>query len=110
MLRTFAALAATVAIFLCGPASAQTGSVSGHVVDIAVEWLPGSLLFRLDNTPAGCPLFAGGYWLQYAPASAEGVKAAYAAILAAEMTGRPVLLAVNGVSPSGMCLVTWLHV
>jgi hypothetical protein len=105
MFGRLACFAALLFVLLATSAQAQSATASGTVI----EYMPTSAVFRLSNTPAGCPLVAGGYWLQFSPSSTDEVKAAYAALLAAELSGHSVLLNVSGTTPSGMCNVTWTH-
>ncbi len=102
-------IAAAGLLLFAGAVTRADGAFSGKVIDIAVEWMPGSVVFRLDTPTPGCPLYAGAYWLQYTPASSDGMKAAYAAVLAVQLSQRQMLLGVTGVTSSGMCNVVWLH-
>ena len=74
MFGRLACVAAFLFVLLATSAHAQSASVSGTVIDIAIEYMPTSAVFRLSNTPAGCPLVAGAYWLQFSPSSTDEVK------------------------------------
>src|SRR5438132_9397771 len=60
--------------FLLRPRKRNRQRLPGTVIDLAVEYMATSAVFRLSNTPAGCPLVAGAYWLQFSPSSTDEVK------------------------------------
>ena len=74
MLGKLASFMVLLFVLLATSAQAQSATASGTVIDLAVEYMATSAVFRLSNTPAGCPLVAGAYWLQFSPSSTDEVK------------------------------------
>jgi hypothetical protein len=112
-----------VALPLLAPSGARAEAIEiggGVVTRLEATYMPGGFNFSITSgdKDGRCP---PGRWLQYEDGNAEKVKAAYATILAAYLSGRPVyafydLADVNGGScatfkdPTQCCLVRFIGV
>jgi len=82
----------------------------GHVTTIEVTYMPTTLRFFLDTGDGTCPI---GTPLLYGDAtSADKVKSAYAAVLAAFLSGKRISAiydTTNVSSQPGSCVLTYLY-
>jgi hypothetical protein len=94
-----------IAVFLTLPAAASDWNTWGHVTVISISTAPGPFVIQVDVAAGTC---AVGTWLTYNPqgpdvtTQTENVKAVYAALLAAHLSGHHVELIGNNAG----CVIT----
>jgi hypothetical protein len=99
------ALGALVVICFITPAMASDWSTWGHVTVLSMSTMPGPIVIQTDVAAGSC---AAGAWLTYNPQGSnsanqtENVKAVYAALLAAQVSGHHVELIGNNAG----CVIT----
>ncbi|HEY2030438.1 MAG TPA: hypothetical protein VGH20_14650 [Myxococcales bacterium] len=106
-------LAILFAVCAIAPAaSAQVlGNYTGTVNAISLGSMPSAVIFSMTPAPAGCPVVGGFPWLKLAPSSTlttDSLKAVFSGVLAAQLSGRQLLVNVNGLSPEGYCSLAWV--
>jgi hypothetical protein len=95
-----------LAILLFGySAGAQAlDSWAGHVTILETTYMPTSITFTLDTGSATCP---AGVWLTWSNANIDNNKAAYALLLAANVSGLKIAVFAN--SGDTTCTIQFLH-
>jgi hypothetical protein len=92
-------IAAALAIAFPGLASA--GSVAAQVLDVTAENMPNYVAFKLSWMPAECQ--PPNYYFAFWSSNPETVKAVYAMLLAAVLSGKSVWVVCSG------CQVSQVH-
>ncbi|WP_266169238.1 hypothetical protein [Dyella subtropica] len=100
LLRTRIIATLIVALFPMSQVAAYDWVATGHVVDLEATYLPGLVVFTLDVQAGAnsCHIFWNGSSAQPASAQADNVKAVYATLLAAKVSGQKIT--VYGSNPS----------
>jgi hypothetical protein len=86
------------------PGTAFAGSVSATVLDVTAEHMPNYVAFKLSWMPPGCqPPYA---YFAFASSNPDTVKAVYAMIMAAVLSGKSVWVTYDNWN---QCVVSQVH-
>jgi len=93
-------------IAIAVPSFAFAGEIPGTVQDVTAENMPGYVTFRLSEMPPACqpPFNYLTFWSE--TGNPDTVKAVYAMLLAAVLSGKAVWVAYDD---SNQCHVTQVH-